>query len=275
MSATGVDIGGTFPRVALRHGGEPPLRWAWEQSETPLAEWDRVVEVLSAHHPAHLGISLAGRWGRAGRPAFMPHHTAWEGAPWDAWAKALTGHLPRYLWDAHATPWGAADGPPEGAVLIVGTGLAAAMADQGRVVEGGGLAGVVGWWDIGPGGMNWEAACSGSGLFAQYGAPADVLLAAARRGDPAASALLVKTRRTMVRGVAMMVQAYHPSRIWLAGSVALSGCYDEAVQEGIAAAKPGLGPIPVAKVPNGDWAAALGALRAAHPQCEEGETVGP
>jgi glucokinase len=123
---------------------------------------------------------------------------------------------------------GVARGCTDVVFLAVGTGIGAGILSHGRLVRGrGGIAGAVGWFALDPrwredygrtGGFEAEAA--GPALARRFGAAsAEVVVAAARRGEDGARRAVDETVEWLAMGVANLISALNPQAVVLGGGL--------------------------------------------------------
>lgn len=264
VRAAGLDIGGTYLRlVLLDDEGNVADQTERVQSE-PQSDLLWATAWLHAKGPVNaLGISLAGVWRDDQSVLTMPNRPAWDGVPIGQVLSHELGIRPTVLWDAHAMLYGVAwdrgrSALDDGLLLSIGTGLMAGVVDQGRILKGTGLAGNVAWWPLGPNGERWEDLVSGRALERHGLATADP-----PASDGVARTFWAAAEQALTRGLTLLLQFCHPPQIWLAGSVLLSGRYDQAVTAAVSSAKsPGLGAVPILRPHLGPFAGALGAALA-------------
>jgi glucokinase len=127
--------------------------------------------------------------------------------------------------------------------LAVGTGIGAGILSHGRLVRGsGGIAGAVGWFALDPrwredygrtGGFEAEAA--GPALARRFNAAeAEDVVAAARRGDPAARRAVDETVEWLAMGTANLISAFNPQVVVLGGGLMqASDLFLEPVRRGV------------------------------------------
>jgi glucokinase len=122
---------------------------------------------------------------------------------------------------------GAARGLRDVVFVSVSTGIGAGILAGGEVVRGAhGIAGAVGWFALGEWQEAyrqvgcWEAESAGPALARHFGAAeAEAVVAAARRGDPAARDVLDRGARFCARGIANLISLLNPEAVVLGGGV--------------------------------------------------------
>ncbi len=221
----GIDIGGTKTAAlvldasgeVLAHVTAPSGRGRDGVMTTALGVAGRAVDVVggwTALH--HVGVCM---------PGLVDPVTGWarhavnldvDALDLASGIAAATGHRPAVDNDVKAAALGAVHvarpGVPAGrtAYLNVGTGLAAAVVDDGAVLRGvGGAVGEVGHLPVGTGlpcscGQTGclETIASGSALARLWHRPAAELFPAAAQGDPHAADVVA----TLARGIGLAVQ---------------------------------------------------------------------
>lgn len=129
---------------------------------------------------------------------------------------------------------GAAKGLEDVVFVGVGTGIGVGILSGGRVIRGAhGIAGAAGWMALGPEWEEkyerlgcWEAESAGPSVAAGFGAAtAEDVVAAAKRGDDRAIALLEHAARYTGRGVANLVSLLNPEMVVLGGGL-LQGAHE-------------------------------------------------
>ncbi len=120
---------------------------------------------------------------------------------------------------------GAAQGESDVVFLAVGTGIGAGILSGGRVVRGArGIAGAVGWFTLDPHEGNFEAMAAGPAVARRAGVRnAEEVVAAARKGDPAALAVIEEAATWLARGVANLISTFDPGVVVLGGGLMQAG----------------------------------------------------
>lgn len=221
----GIDIGGTKTAAlvldpsgeVLAHVTAPSGRGRDEVMATALGVAERAVEVIGGWAALrHVGVCMPGLVDPATGWARHAVNLDVDALDLAGGVAAATGHRPGVDNDVKAAALGAVHvarpGVPAGrtAYLNVGTGLAAAVVDDGAVLRGvGGAVGEVGHLPVGTGlpcscGQTGclETIASGSALRRLWRRPAAELFPAAAQGDPHA----VDVVATLARGIGLAVQ---------------------------------------------------------------------
>lgn len=269
-----------------------------------------VVERLRRrHHVAAVGLAVAGFVASDRRTVSFAPHLAWRGVPV---ADRIAGRLglPVTLeHDANAAVvaeyrFGAARGTGIVTLIAVGTGIGAGLLLDGRLYRGAhGVAPELGHLRVVPDGRPcpcgrhgcWERYCSGTALastaidlLAREPARSTALAkeaaddpgavtgrrvaAAAREGDPIASAAMAELARWLGEGLAVVADVYDPELVVIAGGVAESApLFLDQAREHFAATVTGAGHRRLARIRTtqlGDDAAIIGAATLAREQPE-------
>jgi glucokinase len=248
----GFDIGATKIAVLLGTADGTVLDQAVEPTP-PGARFEAMWEVMGrlgdrlvrrGGRPSAVGASIGGPLDTAAGVVYSPPNlSGWDATPLRQLLQERFG-APAYVeHDAKAgalAEWlfGAGRGHDNLVFLTFGTGLGAGIVVDGRLCRGRrGNLGEVGHWrmtDSGPEAYgkagSWEAFASGTGLprLAHYRYPgrwpgdatAVTLTAAARAGDPAASAVVTEAATMLGRGIAYLVDLLSPEVVVL-GSLAV------------------------------------------------------
>ncbi|MEW1840419.1 ROK family protein [Nonomuraea angiospora] len=230
----GIDVGGTKVAIGVSAADGPALSAHVRLDTGP----DTLARALAAARaldgaPAAVGFSTCGVI-RDGVVRLAPNVPGWEGL-----------ELPRLLQEAYgATPvaidndvnaaaaaelrWGALRGVSTGVYLNLGTGLAAALVVDGRVVPGAhGAAGEIGYLQVTPGEPAFadgrvplEERVSGGALAARgaalLGRP---ITAAELLGGGQARALVDEALRTLAMSVANLCVVLDPERLVIGGGM--------------------------------------------------------
>lgn len=230
----GIDVGGTKVAIGVSAADGPALSAHVRLDTGP----DTLARALAAARaldgaPAAVGFSTCGVI-RDGVVRLAPNVPGWEGL-----------ELPRLLQEAYgATPvaidndvnaaaaaelrWGALRGVSTGVYLNLGTGLAAALVVDGRVVPGAhGAAGEIGYLQVTPGEPAFadgrvplEERVSGGALAARgaalLGRP---ITAAELLGGDQARALVDEALRTLAMSVANLCVVLDPERLVIGGGM--------------------------------------------------------
>lgn len=230
----GIDVGGTKVAIGVSAADGPALS-AHVRLDTGPGTLARALAAARALDgaPAAVGFSTCGVI-RDGVVRLAPNVPGWEGL-----------ELPRLLQEAYgATPvaidndvnaaaaaelrWGALRGVSTGVYLNLGTGLAAALVVDGRVVPGAhGAAGEIGYLQVTPGEPAFadgrvplEERVSGGALAARgaalLGRP---ITAAELLGGDQARALVDEALRTLAMSVANLCVVLDPERLVIGGGM--------------------------------------------------------
>ncbi|MEU6784459.1 ROK family protein [Nonomuraea angiospora] len=230
----GIDVGGTKVAIGVSTADGPALSAHVRVDTGP----DTLARALAAARaldgtPAAVGFSTCGVI-RDGVVRLAPNVPGWEGL-----------ELPRLLQEAYgATPvaidndvnaaaaaelrWGALRGVSTGVYLNLGTGLAAALVVDGRVVPGAhGAAGEIGYLQVTPGEPAFadgrvplEERVSGGALAARGAALLGRPVTAAQLlGGGHARELVDETLRTLAMSVANLCVVLDPERLVVGGGM--------------------------------------------------------
>ncbi|MFI7128497.1 ROK family protein [Nonomuraea sp. NPDC050153] len=230
----GIDVGGTKVAIGVSTADGPSLSAHLRLDTGP----DTLARALAAARaldgaPAAVGFSTCGVI-RDGVVRLAPNVPGWEGL-----------ELPRLLEEAYgATPvaidndvnaaaaaelrWGALRGVTTGVYLNLGTGLAAALVVDGRVVPGAhGAAGEIGYLQVTPGEPAFadgrvplEERVSGGALAARGAAALGRPVTAAELlGEGQARELVDEALRTLAMSVANLCVMLDPERLVVGGGM--------------------------------------------------------
>lgn len=123
---------------------------------------------------------------------------------------------------------GAARGLNDVAFVAIGTGIGVGILIGGRVVQGAhGIAGAAGWFALNPDWKEdyamtgcWEAEAAGPAIARRFdAADAPAVVAAARAGDPNATAVLERAADFSAMGIANVISLLNPEVVVLGGGV--------------------------------------------------------
>lgn len=123
---------------------------------------------------------------------------------------------------------GAARGLRDVVFVSISTGIGVGILSNGVVIRGAhGIAGAAGWFALDPewketyGAVGcWEAEAAGPAIARRFGAgDTAAAIEAARRGDPAARAVLEQAARYSAMGIANLISALNPEAVVLGGGV--------------------------------------------------------
>jgi glucokinase len=240
----GVDVGGSSVKAVLLDG--PRFDQVADQlvpvSDVIGFETDLTAELVREHRPDGVGVGLAGLVDPDGRFVWGPHL---PDGPID---------LPGVLSDRLGMPVtvdndancalvaeverGSLRGYRDAALVAVGSGIGAGLLSGGAVVRGAhGFAGEVGHLRVDPDGRPcvcgrtgcWETVVSGTRLDEEAarllgpGSGGADLVAAARSGDGAASAVLEEMGAALGRGVALLVMMLDIEAVAIGGGMSEAG----------------------------------------------------
>jgi len=280
--AVGVDVGGTHLRVlAARPDG---ARGTVRDVPVPRST-DAVVDAIT-----ELGLEAAGGvpvrsvavglpgWTTATVPRWVPNLPFLDGAPLAEALGERLGATCTLLNDAQATllaerSEGVLRGRRSAVLVALGTGIGGAVMLEGRIVRGArGCAGSFGWLPVGaasadPHHGSWEQTTSGTALetAGQPWGGAAGLVAAARRGDGDAIAVIEQFGTLLGRGTAALASVFDPEVIVVAGGLsdALDLLRGPTLRAHAVHASPAGREVPVVRAALGPGAGVVGALRAA------------
>jgi glucokinase len=275
-----VDFGGTKVEVALAGPGRTVVSRVRLDTEADKGA-DQVVEralgaarVLLAHEgeqdPRGIGVAPMG-YTREDGVDLAPNVPGWESLHLPASLRAAFPHSPVVIDnDVRAAAlaeleWGALRGVGTGLYLNLGTGVAATIVVDGRLVIGGhGVAGEVGYWVVpgaGGGRSTLEVEVGGAGVRrrAEAAGLGGGLAGLVASEDPAAAALVDDVFAQVALSVTNMAILIDPERIVLGGGYVGAG---SRLLEGIGASlqQHGLFPIEVAVGAFGSDAGLYGAV---------------
>ncbi|EWC64053.1 putative sugar kinase [Actinokineospora spheciospongiae] len=247
-----VDEHGTVLDTA--RGTTPPGEAALEDAICAV-----VSELLGRHRVGAVGLAVAGFIANDRRTVLFAPHLAWRSAPVADRIAARLG-LPVVLeHDANAAGlaehrFGALRGVGVGLLLALGTGIGAALLVDGELYRGAhGVAPELGHLCLVPGGRPcecgksgcWERYCSGTALaatatdlLARAGTHSPILsreaardpgaitgravAAAAREGDPVATAAMSDLAGWLATGLSLIADVYDPELVVLGGGLSES-----------------------------------------------------
>ncbi len=234
MNALGIDVGGTYAKLALVTPKGRVLRAEQIPTEPRRGPGDFVRRVKAATKGwghRRVGIALAGGVDHAkGTLLFVPNLPGWIGYPF----KKAFG-LPTVVEnDANAAAWAAARGRRSAIVVTLGTGVGGGIICDGKLWRGAtGSAGEIGHMVIAVGGEPCgcgrfgclEAYCGTAGIQRLAGrrvTPKE-LADAARAGDASAQAIWERVGTKLGEGIANLVLIYDPEAVYILGGVARAG----------------------------------------------------
>lgn len=244
-----VDVGGTSMRrsvVELDDAGEPVLGEvvAEPAASDPAAAVEQVLATAerASHGVDAVGVVLPGLVDEVSGTGVWSENLGWRDVPFGALLRerldvpVAIGHDVRGWGDAERQ-WGAARGLADVAVVVIGTGISAAVVVDGRPLVARGLAGEIGHLRVAGdepcacGGTGClEAVASAAGIVRQYNAVADrpvvgaiEVVEAARRGEATAVAVWHTALDRIADGLAAMSTVVAPEAIVLGGGLARAG----------------------------------------------------
>jgi glucokinase len=249
-STVGVDVGGTKVAAVLVDENGTIVRRA--RAETESSEYPSMVagivaavgEVGTGEEIGAVGLAIAGNVAADGSSVLFSPHLPLAGEPLarDLWAQLgvpvmLDNDANAAAWAEHET--GAGRGASELLFVALGTGLGAGLVIRDELYRGAqGFAGEAGHITVVVGGRQcpcgargcWERYASGTALVAEYlerGGDPEVggpgITAAAKAGDPTATAALAEVGEWLGRGLASLVAVLDPERIVVGGGVSEAG----------------------------------------------------
>lgn len=244
-----VDVGGTSMRrsvVELDDDGQPVLAEvvAEPAATDPAAAVEQVLAVTeqASRGVDAVGVVLPGLVDEASGTGVWSENLGWRDVGFGALLRArlgvpvAVGHDVRG-WGAAERRWGAARGLANVAVVVIGTGISAAVVVDGHDLVAGGLAGEIGHLRVAGdepcacGGTGClEAVASAAGIVRQYNAVAPRPVAgavdvaeAARRGESPAVEVWDTALDRIADGLAAMSTVVAPEAIVLGGGLARAG----------------------------------------------------
>jgi glucokinase len=244
QAVVAIDLGGTKLATAVV-GGRGPIyasRRAPVAKASPEATVEQIVAEAGAcvetagfswERIAAVGVIVPGIYDASRATAWAPNLWGDKDVPLLA---ALAGCLPvpvRIDSDRAGyvlgEQWlGAAQGLSDVVFLAVGTGIGAGILSGGRLIRGAGdIAGAVGWFALNPQSRDisrtvgcWEAEAAGPAVARKGGREsAQQVAEAARRGDPAAVAIMEETACYLAMGIANLISVLNPQMVVLGGGL--------------------------------------------------------
>ena len=244
-----VDVGGSSMRrsvVAIDAGGRPVLGEVI--TEPAAADPDKAVaQVLDLAESAGrdvdaVGVVLPGVVDEDLGSGVWSENLGWRDVPFAGLLRerltvpVAVGHDVR-AWGAAERRWGAARGLANVAVVVIGTGISAALVVDGRPLVGRGFAGefghlrVAGDQPCACGGTGClEAVASAAGIVREYNAVAEhpvsgavEVVDAVRRGESPAVEVWATALARLADGLAALTMVAAPEAIVLGGGLALAG----------------------------------------------------
>lgn len=234
MNALGIDVGGTYAKLALVSPKGRVLKSLQIPTEPRKGPRDFVKRVKAATKGwghRRVGVALAGGVDHdKGTLLFVPNLPGWIGYPF----KRAFG-LPTVVEnDANAAAWAAARGRRSAVVITLGTGVGGGLILAGKLRRGAtGSAGEIGHMVITVDGEPCgcgrfgclEAYCGTAGIQRLAGrrvSPKE-LADAARAGDAAAQAIWEQVGTRLGEGIANLVLILNPESVYILGGVARAG----------------------------------------------------
>ncbi|MGW2744128.1 ROK family protein [Streptomyces sp. NPDC001450] len=250
-----VDVGGTWTKVAVveASSSDEPAVQARRRFRTPrradgistaeavvAAVADTAVELTGEHPVDAIGVVIPG----------IVHdgvgvHSAnlgWRDYPFrEALVKAVDRPvaLGHDVTAAGLAEWhlGAARGCQDAVIMLIGTGIAAALVLGGGLITGGGYAGEIGHIDVGHG---EPCACGRSGCLESLASATAVarrfhersgrevpgsaeVLRAAQAGDPVAADVWEEAVAALAQGLAVLATLLGPEAVVLGGGLSMAG----------------------------------------------------
>jgi predicted NBD/HSP70 family sugar kinase len=232
----GIDIGGTKALMLARSNGHSRTERVSTGPECTLEEIEAAIDAFIGRLPTParaIGIAVPGLVGPAGNVVACdvpPCLVGWRPA------NRLRRHAPIFvLNDAEAALIQEADGLPTDAtavVVMVGTGVGAAMMAGGRVVRGAnGWAGELGSIPMATAEgavRTLDQRAGGAAVLRQLGMDADTVQRRAGAGDAAVLRVLRDAGTALGFGLASVINLMNPQRVLLAGGTLTLPGYAEA-----------------------------------------------
>lgn len=247
-----IDVGGTDTKTGLVH----PDGSLTDTGTVPTPHRPDIVEgvldlgaghVRRMHniHPDLVGSALVvpGIVDDEAQMAVLASNMGWDRVPFAAMLAERTG-MPAALGHDVATAglaevtYGAATGARDAAVIVVGTGIAAALFSGGHAIRGGGFAGEIGHSPVVPDGEPCvcggrgclEAIASAGAIARRYTTRAGVavpgareVLAAARGGDATARAVWSEATDALALAIAQVAAMLAPQVVVIGGGLSRAG----------------------------------------------------
>jgi glucokinase len=232
-----VDIDPLVPPVVRELGSEP----------SATGHDDAVAQVLAlaeaaSHEVAAVGVVLPGLVDESVGVGAWSENLGWRDVAFGDLLRSrlgvpvAIGHDVR-SWGAAERRWGAGRGLSDVAVVVIGTGISAALVVDGRPLVARGFAGEIGHLRVAGdepcacGGTGClEAVASAAGIVRAYNAAADQsvtgavdVAAAVRRGEPIAVEVWSTAMDRLADGLAALTTVVAPEAIVLGGGLALAG----------------------------------------------------
>lgn len=245
-----VDVGGTSMRravVELDTGGLPVLGEVATEPVAPdpeaaVAQVLQLAETAAGPGVAAVGVVLPGLVEEATGTGVWSENLGWRDVPFGRLLRervavpVAVGQDVR-AWGAAEHRWGAARGLSDVAVVVVGTGIAAALVVDGHPLVGRGYAGEIGHLRVAEdqpcacGGTGClEAVASAAGIVREYNAVAAhpvsgaiEVAEAVRRGESPAVEVWATALDRLADGLAALTTVVAPEAIVLGGGLARAG----------------------------------------------------
>lgn len=234
MNALGVDVGGTFAKLALVDRRGRVLRSAQLPTEPRLGAASFVRRVKAATKGwayGRVGLALAGGVDHdKGTLLFVPNLPGWTGYRF----KKAFGVPTVVENDANAAAWAAARGRQSAVVITLGTGVGGGIITGGKLWRGAtGSAAEIGHMVIEVGGE--ICGCGRHGCLEAYCGTAGIqriagrrvtpkeLAEAALKGDAAALDVWEEVGTRLGEGIANLVLILNPEAVYILGGVARAG----------------------------------------------------
>lgn len=234
MNALGIDVGGTFAKLALVDAKGRVLRASQLPTDPRSGAASFVKRVKAATKGwdyARVGLALAGGVDHdKGTLLFVPNLPGWTGYRF----KKAFGVPTTVENDANAAAWAAARGRKSAVVVTLGTGVGGGIIIGGKLWRGEtGSAAEIGHMVIEVGGEICgcgrhgclEAYCGTAGIQRRAGSrvtPKE-LADAARKGDRAALDVWEEVGTRLGEGIANLVLILNPEAVYILGGVARAG----------------------------------------------------
>lgn len=247
-----IDVGGTDTKTGLVHPGglltevrSVPTPHTPDIVSGVLDVAERHVTRLRPDHPdlAGIGLVVPGIVDDDAQVAVLATNMGWRDVPFATMLAERTGLPARLGHDVSAaglaeTHSGAAAGAQDAAVIVIGTGIAAALFTGGRPVRSSGYAGEIGHAPVMPDGEPCpcgargclEAHASASAIARRYTARsgiqvagAEAVLQAAERGDESARAVWDEATTALARAIVHLASVLAPQVVVIGGGLSRAG----------------------------------------------------
>lgn len=234
MNALGVDVGGTFAKLALvdKKGRELKTLQLPTEPRAGAAHFVKRVKAATKDWTyERVGMALAGGVDHAkGTLLFVPNLPGWTGYPF----KKAFGVPTVVENDANAAAWAAARGQKSAVVITLGTGVGGGIIIDGKLWRGAtGSAAEIGHMVIEVGGE--VCGCGRHGCLEAYCGTAGIqrlagtrvtpkeLADKALKGDRAAQDVWEEVGTRLGEGIANLVLILNPESVYVLGGVARAG----------------------------------------------------